>query len=76
MDPHQATDHGGQRLARLRDEAGDPVAADRLALLAANHADTEAVTRLVERRDAAGDQMERLRRYGLTDEGTISEPWD
>jgi hypothetical protein len=63
--------------AEWRKEAADQAGAERLAILAANLGDTEAVHQLAGRRmDTTDDSAERLRRYGLTHEGAISEPWD
>jgi hypothetical protein len=59
-------------------QTGDQVGAERLCREAVDSGDPGAFAELATWLDNAGDpaSAERLRRHGLTDEGTISEPWD
>jgi hypothetical protein len=65
-------------LAKLRDRVGDVAGGDRLTREAADRGNPNAMRWLAERSVRAGDAAggQRLNRYGLTDQGDISEPWD
>ncbi|WP_127508788.1 tetratricopeptide repeat protein [Actinoplanes solisilvae] len=78
---HEAADRGNpivlSRLARRRELAGDPNAAAGLYRAAVNRANTNAMINLARLRETAGDveSAERIRRFGLSADGSPAEPW-